>query len=131
MLLKLISLRSFILLLILWGTNLTPVEARNDTDADLVKTSLLFQCTNGLQIGINNIVRKGPWVFEFTGPPAHAKIIDSYQAKFENRTQKLTWLDKEKQNEIILKKDNDQEVDFNTKFFDKKTQTTTLCKLIK
>jgi hypothetical protein len=87
--------------------------------------------SNGLQIGINNIVRKGPWVFEFTGPPAHAKIIDSYQAKFETRTQKLTWLDKEKENEIILKKDNDQEVDFNTKSFDKKTQTTTLCKLIK
>ena len=59
----------------LWGTNLTSVEARNDPDADLVKTSLLFQCTNGLQIGINNIVRKGPWVFEFTGQPAHAKII--------------------------------------------------------
>jgi len=73
MLLKLISLRSFILLLMLWGTNLTSVEARNDPDADLVKTSLLFQCTNGLQIGINNIVRKGPWVFEFTGSTCSRK----------------------------------------------------------
>ena len=128
---RLNTLRNLTVLLILCGINSTSVEARNDRETDLIKTSLLFQCSNGIQIGINNIVRKGPWVFEFTGSPSHAKIIDSYQAKFETRNQKLTWLDKEKENEIVLKKDNDQEIDFNTKSFDKKNQTTTLCKLIK
>ena len=128
---RLNTLRNLTVLLILCGINSTSVEARNDRETDLIKTSLLFQCSNGVQIGINNIVRKGPWVFEFTGSPSYAKIIDSYQAKFETRNQKLTWLDKEKENEIVLKKDNDQEIDFNTKSFDKKNQTTTLCKLIK
>ena len=126
----LISYRNLTLLLILCATSLTPIHARENRDADLIKTSLLFQCHNGLQIGINNYIKKGPWVFEYTGSRSDAKIIDSYKAEFETRDQKLVWLDKEKKNEIFLKKDNDQEVDFNTRSFDKKTQTSTVCKLI-
>ena len=128
---RLISLRNALLLLMFFGINPISAEPRNNQDTDLVKKSLLFQCASGLKIGINNTVKKGPWVFEFTGSTTSAKIVDSFQARFEARDQKLTWLDTEKQYEILLKKDNDQEIDLNTKSFDRKIQTTTLCKLLK
>lgn len=96
-----------------------------------IETSLLFTCQGSKMIGINNYIKKGPWVlFLSVDSSGQKQVTHSYRAKFDTKDSALSWVDTESENEIVIDPKNETEVIFKTRKFDSKNTVRSKCTLI-